>query len=125
MPSLFRAGALISVISPRARKRLAGGIGRTGFPGGDQDIRVASIRQRLLPVGNETMLMPGQGRKARSAKSGATVRKGRTAEDCALVGRLHVRGTATAPLRFRRRHREHGQQAATVTRADFTAEVTS
>lgn len=39
----------------------AGGIGRTDFPGGDFDTLVASITQRLWPMGDDTVFIPGHG----------------------------------------------------------------
>jgi glyoxylase-like metal-dependent hydrolase (beta-lactamase superfamily II) len=39
----------------------AGSIGRTDFPGGDHDTLLASIRQRLWPLGDDTVFIPGHG----------------------------------------------------------------
>ncbi len=39
----------------------AGSIGRTDFPGGDFDTLIASITQRLLPLGDDTVFIPGHG----------------------------------------------------------------
>lgn len=39
----------------------AGGIGRTDFPGGDYDTLIDSIKQRLWPMGNDTVFIPGHG----------------------------------------------------------------
>ncbi|MED5620702.1 MBL fold metallo-hydrolase [Ideonella sp. BN130291] len=39
----------------------AGSVGRTDFPGGDFDTLVASITQRLWPMGDETVFIPGHG----------------------------------------------------------------
>jgi hydroxyacylglutathione hydrolase len=39
----------------------AGSIGRTDFPGGDHETLVASITQRLWPLGDETVFIPGHG----------------------------------------------------------------
>jgi glyoxylase-like metal-dependent hydrolase (beta-lactamase superfamily II) len=39
----------------------AGSIGRTDFPGGDHDTLIASIVQRLWPMGDETVFIPGHG----------------------------------------------------------------
>jgi glyoxylase-like metal-dependent hydrolase (beta-lactamase superfamily II) len=39
----------------------AGSVGRTDFPGGDFDTLVASIRERLWPMGDETVFIPGHG----------------------------------------------------------------
>jgi hydroxyacylglutathione hydrolase len=39
----------------------AGSIGRTDFPGGDHTTLIASITQRLWPMGNATVFIPGHG----------------------------------------------------------------
>ena len=39
----------------------AGGIGRTDFPGGDHAQLIASIRERLWPMGDDTVFIPGHG----------------------------------------------------------------
>jgi glyoxylase-like metal-dependent hydrolase (beta-lactamase superfamily II) len=39
----------------------AGSIGRTDFPQGDHDTLIASIQQRLWPMGDETVFIPGHG----------------------------------------------------------------
>ncbi|MBM3389291.1 MAG: MBL fold metallo-hydrolase [Betaproteobacteria bacterium] len=39
----------------------AGSIGRTDFPGGDYDTLIASITQRLWPMGDNTVFIPGHG----------------------------------------------------------------
>ncbi len=39
----------------------AGSIGRTDFPGGDYDTLIASITQRLWPMGDDTVFIPGHG----------------------------------------------------------------
>jgi len=39
----------------------AGSIGRTDFPGGDFDTLIASITQRLWPMGDDTTFIPGHG----------------------------------------------------------------
>lgn len=39
----------------------AGSIGRTDFPQGDHDTLIASITQRLWPMGNDTVFIPGHG----------------------------------------------------------------
>jgi len=39
----------------------AGSIGRTDFPQGDMDTLLASIRNRLWPMGDETVFIPGHG----------------------------------------------------------------
>ena len=38
-----------------------GSIGRTDFPGGDHDTLIASITQRLWPMGDATVFIPGHG----------------------------------------------------------------
>ncbi len=53
--------------SPEARRAFvgdvlfAGSIGRTDFPGGDHDTLIASITQRLWPMGDDTVFIPGHG----------------------------------------------------------------
>jgi hydroxyacylglutathione hydrolase len=39
----------------------AGSVGRTDFPGGNQDKLFASIRDRLLPLPGDTVVVPGHG----------------------------------------------------------------
>ncbi len=39
----------------------AGSIGRTDFPQGDHDTLIASITERLWPMGDETVFIPGHG----------------------------------------------------------------
>ena len=39
----------------------AGSIGRTDFPGGDHDTLISSISQRLWPMGDDTVFIPGHG----------------------------------------------------------------
>ena len=39
----------------------AGSIGRTDFPQGDHDTLIASIKERLWPMGNDTVFIPGHG----------------------------------------------------------------
>lgn len=39
----------------------AGSIGRTDFPRGDHDALIASITQKLWPLGNDTVFIPGHG----------------------------------------------------------------
>jgi hydroxyacylglutathione hydrolase len=39
----------------------AGAIGRTDFPGGDHATLIASITQRLWPMGDDTVFIPGHG----------------------------------------------------------------
>jgi glyoxylase-like metal-dependent hydrolase (beta-lactamase superfamily II) len=53
--------------SPDARRAFvgdvlfAGSIGRTDFPGGDHEQLIASIRERLWPMGDDTVFIPGHG----------------------------------------------------------------
>ena len=42
----------------------AGSIGRTDLPGGDYDELIASIRERLWPMGDDTVFIPGHGPKS-------------------------------------------------------------
>jgi len=39
----------------------SGSIGRTDFPGGDHGTLIASIRERLWPMGDDTVFIPGHG----------------------------------------------------------------
>jgi glyoxylase-like metal-dependent hydrolase (beta-lactamase superfamily II) len=39
----------------------AGSIGRTDFPGGNYDTLISSITQRLWPMGDDTVFIPGHG----------------------------------------------------------------
>ena len=39
----------------------AGSIGRTDLPQGDHDTLIASIKQRLWPMGDDTVFIPGHG----------------------------------------------------------------
>ena len=39
----------------------AGSMGRTDFPGGDHDTLIRSITERLWPMGDETIFIPGHG----------------------------------------------------------------
>ena len=41
--------------------QLIGSIGRTDFPGGDHDTLISSITQRLWPMGDDTVFIPGHG----------------------------------------------------------------
>lgn len=53
--------------SPEAKRAFvgdvlfAGSMGRTDFPQGDHDTLVASITQRLWPMGDDTVFIPGHG----------------------------------------------------------------
>jgi hydroxyacylglutathione hydrolase len=42
-----------------------GSIGRTDFPGGNHAELLASIRERLWPMGDETVFIPGHGPQGR------------------------------------------------------------
>jgi len=42
----------------------AGGIGRTDFPQGDFDTLIRSITQRLWPMGDEVVFIPGHGEES-------------------------------------------------------------
>jgi len=50
----------------------ADGVGRTDFPGGNQDKLFASIRERLLPLPDETVVVPGHGPETTLAAERAT-----------------------------------------------------
>jgi hydroxyacylglutathione hydrolase len=50
----------------------ANSVGRTDFPGGDQDTLFASIRDRLLPLPDETIVVPGHGEETTLAAERAT-----------------------------------------------------
>jgi hydroxyacylglutathione hydrolase len=50
----------------------ANGVGRTDFPGGDQGKLFASIRDRLLPLPDETIVVPGHGPETTLAAERAT-----------------------------------------------------
>jgi glyoxylase-like metal-dependent hydrolase (beta-lactamase superfamily II) len=39
----------------------AGSIGRTDLPGGDTAAMLASLRDRILPLADETVVLPGHG----------------------------------------------------------------
>jgi glyoxylase-like metal-dependent hydrolase (beta-lactamase superfamily II) len=39
----------------------AGSIGRTDLPGGDMDAMLASLRDRILPLADDTVVLPGHG----------------------------------------------------------------
>lgn len=43
----------------------AGSVGRTDFPGGDFDTLVRSITERLWPMGDDTVFIPGHGPEGR------------------------------------------------------------
>jgi glyoxylase-like metal-dependent hydrolase (beta-lactamase superfamily II) len=50
----------------------AGSIGRTDFPGGDYDTLIASIRERLWPMGEDTVFIPGHGPESSFGRERAT-----------------------------------------------------
>ena len=50
----------------------AGSIGRTDFPRGDYDTLIASITQRLWPMGDETVFIPGHGPESTFGRERAT-----------------------------------------------------
>jgi glyoxylase-like metal-dependent hydrolase (beta-lactamase superfamily II) len=50
----------------------AGGVGRTDFPGGDPNTLIASIRDRLLPLPDKTIVVPGHGHETTLAEERAT-----------------------------------------------------
>ncbi|MCK9516373.1 MAG: MBL fold metallo-hydrolase [Ottowia sp.] len=57
----------------------AGSIGRSDFPGGNHEQLVASIRERLWPMGNDTIFIPGHGPESsfgRERRSNPFVRDG-------------------------------------------------
>jgi glyoxylase-like metal-dependent hydrolase (beta-lactamase superfamily II) len=64
--------------SPDARRAFvgdvlfAGSIGRTDFPGGDYDTLIASITQRLWPMGDQTVFIPGHGPESTFGRERAT-----------------------------------------------------
>lgn len=49
-----------------------GSIGRTDLPGGSYDILLETIRARILPLGDEKILLPGHGPKTTVGKERAT-----------------------------------------------------
>lgn len=57
----------VAFFEPRARVALVGdvlfkgSIGRTDFPRGDYDTLIASIRERLLPLGDDVVVLSGHG----------------------------------------------------------------
>ena len=50
----------------------AGSIGRTDFPQGDYDTLIASITQRLWPMGDDTVFIPGHGPESTFGRERAT-----------------------------------------------------
>jgi len=50
----------------------AGSIGRTDFPRGDYDTLIASIRERLLPLGDDVTFVPGHGPNSTLGRERAT-----------------------------------------------------
>jgi hydroxyacylglutathione hydrolase len=51
----------------------AGSIGRTDFPQGNHDTLIASITQRLWPMGDDTVFIPGHGPESTSGASAKTI----------------------------------------------------
>ena len=39
----------------------AGSIGRTDLPGGDTDVMLTSLREKILPLADDTVVLPGHG----------------------------------------------------------------
>lgn len=39
----------------------AGSVGRTDLPGGDHETLIASIRDKMLPLGDDVSFLPGHG----------------------------------------------------------------
>jgi len=54
----FHRGARLAIVGDVLFK---GSIGRTDFPRGDYDMLVRSIRERLWPLGDDVMFVPGHG----------------------------------------------------------------
>ena len=54
----FNAGARLALVGDVL---FAGSIGRTDFPGGDYDTLIRSIREQLLPLGDDVAFVPGHG----------------------------------------------------------------
>jgi glyoxylase-like metal-dependent hydrolase (beta-lactamase superfamily II) len=57
----------------------AGSIGRTDFPQGNHDQLIQSIRERLWPMGDDTVFIPGHGPEStfgRERRSNPYVRDG-------------------------------------------------
>ena len=50
----------------------AGGIGRTDFPGGSMKKIMASLKERLLPLPDATVVVPGHGRETTIGRERAT-----------------------------------------------------
>jgi hydroxyacylglutathione hydrolase len=50
----------------------AGSIGRTDLPGGDTDMMMVSLRDRILPLADETVVLPGHGPPTTIARERAT-----------------------------------------------------
>ena len=64
--------------SPEARRAFvgdvlfAGSVGRTDLPGGDPDTLIASIEDKLLPMGDDTVFIPGHGPESTIGRERAT-----------------------------------------------------
>jgi glyoxylase-like metal-dependent hydrolase (beta-lactamase superfamily II) len=50
----------------------AGSIGRTDLPGGDSDQMMASLRDRILPLADQTVVLPGHGPETTIGRERAT-----------------------------------------------------
>jgi glyoxylase-like metal-dependent hydrolase (beta-lactamase superfamily II) len=50
----------------------AGSIGRTDLPGGDPDAMLRSLREKVLPLTDETVVLPGHGEPTTIARERAT-----------------------------------------------------
>ncbi len=50
----------------------AGSIGRTDLPGGDHSAMLASLRERVLPLADETVVLPGHGPRTTIGRERAT-----------------------------------------------------
>ena len=50
----------------------AGSVGRTDLPGGDPDAMTRSLRERVLPMPDDTLVLPGHGPATTIARERAT-----------------------------------------------------
>jgi hydroxyacylglutathione hydrolase len=60
---LIRAGGTRTPLCFSGDVLFAGSIGRTDLPGGDPEAMVASLRDKVLPLADETIVLPGHGPK--------------------------------------------------------------